>query len=218
MRNRFVRLAMLWLLASCLWRSTAFAECTLPSTPNDGYFDQTWTGKGCITFVGDNRNASTTSEVQKIVVTANGNLLVAGDTSTGSGSWWAGELTPQGAFDAAFGDSDSSGRITGCQMFLPGACPTDSAFDFLPEPDGKILVLSNRYLARTNVGGHAFDTAGVVGGLGHVIPQFQIATPSGTLFGTDNGALALTSSSKIFMARFGGQSTVPRTRSLAWLG
>ena len=194
--------------ALAAWSVAALADCTLPSTPNDGYFDQTWAGKGCVTFVGDNRDANTTSEVTKIVATANGNLLVAGDTSSGSGSWWMGELTQQGTFDATFGDSDASGRITGCQMFLPGGCPTDARFDFLPQSDGKILVLSNRYLARTNVGGHAFDTAGVVGGLGHVDSEFTIATPSGTLFGSDNGALALTSGSKVFMAGFGYQSTV----------
>ena len=195
-------------LLSCTGSVPALADCTLPSTPNDGYFDQTWTGKGCITFVGDNRNAATTSEVQKVAVTTNGNLLVAGDTSSGSGSWWIGQLTPQGAFDTTFGDSDSSGRITGCQLFLPGACPTDSKFDFLPQPDGKILVLSNDYLARTNAGAHAFDTAGVAGGTGHVYPEFQIATPSGTLNGNDNGALALLSGGSLLVAGYGYQSTV----------
>jgi uncharacterized delta-60 repeat protein len=210
MRKLSAAIIALLLGTLAAWSVVAWADCTLPSTPNDGYFDQTWAGagKGCITFVGDNRNATTTSQVTKIAVTTNGNLLVAGDTSSGSGSWWIGELTSQGAFDATFGDSDSSGRITGCQMFLPGGCPTDGRFDFLPQPDGKILILSNRYLARTNAGGHAFDAAGVTGGLGHVDSQFQIATPPGMLFGSDYGALALTAGNKIFMAGYGFQSSV----------
>lgn len=195
-------------VAAGVWSSLVHADCTLASTPNDGYFDQTWTGKGCVTFGVDNRNAAATGALQKLVVTGNGNLLVGGDTSSGSGSWWIGELTPQGAFDTTFGDADASGRITGCQMFLPGGCPTDSRFDFLAQPDGKVLVLSNRYLARTNVGGHAFDTAGVVGGLGHVDPSFQIANPSGQFYASDNGSLVLASGGRIFIGGYGVQSSI----------
>jgi hypothetical protein len=125
MRSQFVRIVTLLILASGLWQSIAIADCALASTPNDGYFDQTWAGNGCISFDVDNRNAAAHGALEKIAVTGNGNLLVAGDTSTGSGSWWIGELTAQGAFDATFGDSDGSGLITGCQMFLPGGCPTD---------------------------------------------------------------------------------------------
>src|SRR6478736_9489593 len=145
--------------ALAAWSVAARADCPLPSTPNDGYFDQTWTGKGCIAFNTDNRNAAANGALEKIAVTGNGNLLIGGDTSTGGGSWWIGELTAQGAFDTTFGDSDASGRITECQLFLPGVCPSDILeFDYLAQPDGKVLVLSDHYLARTSVGGHAFDT------------------------------------------------------------
>jgi hypothetical protein len=93
---------------SAVWSVAALADCTLPSTPNDGYFDQTWAGNGCITFNVDNRNAAATGALQKIVVTGNDNLLIGGDISSGSVSWWIGELTAQGAFDTTFGDSDAS--------------------------------------------------------------------------------------------------------------
>ena len=137
-------------------------------------------------------------------MTGNGNLLIGGDTSTGGGSWWIGELTPQGAFDTTFGDSDASGRITECQLFLPGVCPSDILeFDYLAQPDGKVLVLSDHYLARTNVGGHAFDTAGVTGSLGYATPQFQVAPPDGTMYGTSGGGLALASGGKIFVGGYG---------------
>jgi len=186
--------------ALAAWSVATLAECPLPSTPNDGYFDQTWAGKGCITFNTDNRNAAANGTLEKIAVTTNGNLLIGGDTSTGSGSWWIGELTAQGAFDTTFGDSDASGRITECQLFLPGTCPSDiPEYDFVTQPDGKVLVLSDHYLARTNVGGHVFDTAGVTGSLGYVTPQFQIATPYGLMNGTSGGGLALTSGGKIFV-------------------
>jgi hypothetical protein len=140
------------IVAPHFWSVAALADCTLPSTPNDGYFDQTWAGNGCITFNVDNRNAATYGTVQKIAVTGSGNLLIGGDSSSGGGSWWIGELTAQGAFDTTFGDSDASGRITECQLFLPGVCPSDILeFDYLAQPDGKVLVLSDHYLARTNV-------------------------------------------------------------------
>jgi uncharacterized delta-60 repeat protein len=200
---------------SAVWSVAALADCTLPSTPNDGYFDQTWAGNGCITFNVDNRNAAATGALQKIVVTGNDNLLVGGDSSSGSGSWWIGELTAQGAFDTTFGDSDASGRITECQLFLPGTCPSDiPEFDYLAQPDGKVLVLSDHYLARTNVGGHAFDTAGVTGGLGYATAQFQVATPYGVMYGTSGGGLALTSGGKIFIGGYGDESEI----AAYWLG
>ncbi|HZX92037.1 MAG TPA: delta-60 repeat domain-containing protein [Rudaea sp.] len=193
--------------ALAAWSVATLAECPLPSTPNDGYFDQTWTGKGCITFNTDNRNAAANGTLEKIAVTTNGNLLIGGDTSTGSGSWWIGELTAQGAFDTTFGDSDASGRITECQLFLPGTCPSDiPEYDFVTQPDGKVLVLSDHYLARTNVGGHAFDTAGVTGSLGYITPQFQVATPYGVMYGTSGGGLSLTSGGKIFVGGYSNDS------------
>ncbi len=207
MRRMCGAIIALLVATSALWSVAALADCTLPSTPNDGYFDQTWTGKGCITFNVDNRNAAANGAVEKIAVTGNGNLLIGGDTSTGGGSWWIGELTAQGAFDTTFGDSDASGRITECRLFPPGACPSDvPEFDYLAQPDGKVLVLSDHYLARTNVGGHAFDTAGVTGSLGYVTPQFQIATPYGLMNGTSGGGLALTSGGKIFVGGYGDAS------------
>jgi len=45
-------------LTLCACSVPALADCTLPSTPNDGYLDQSWAGKGCITFAVDNRKSS----------------------------------------------------------------------------------------------------------------------------------------------------------------
>jgi uncharacterized delta-60 repeat protein len=190
----------------------ALADCTLPATPNDGYFDQAWAGNGCIVFDSDNRDSTRSGEVDRLDIAANGDIFIGGYTSTAAGfSWWIGELTPGGAFDANFGDSDASGRITGCQMYLPGACPGElQEFEFLPQPDNKILILSPGYLARTNAGGHAFDAAGVAGGSGHVTPSFQVATPAGTL-SADFGGLALAASGRIWMTGYG---TIPSSITL----
>jgi uncharacterized delta-60 repeat protein len=185
----------------------ALADCTLPATPNDGYFDQAWAGNGCIVFNTNNRDSTRSGEVDEIDIAANGDIFVGGSTSASAGSsWWLGELTPDGAFDAGFGDIDASGRITACQMYLPGACPGEAAeFDFQPQPDNRILILTDQTLARTNVGGHAFDTTGVVGGLGHVASSYQIATPYATV-SVQDGALGLASGGKVLMAGYG---TIP---------
>ena len=194
-------------VASCAWCAHAFADCTVPSAPNDGYFDQTWGNHGCVVFDGDNRNAGTGSQVEKLTITSGSNVFLGGTTFSGSGSWWIGELTGAGQFDSAFGDSDGSGRITECELFLPGACQSDHFFEFLPQPDGKILALSTRYLARTTIGGHAFDTT-VVGGSGYVSSQFAISTPPGPLDASMFGALAYSSDGKLLVAGNGYQSLV----------
>ena len=193
-------------LTICLWSASAFADCTSSST-NDGSFDPTWGNHGCVVFVGDNRGPSTNSQVEKIALTSGSNVFLGGSTSTNSGSWWMGELTDAGQFDANFGDTDGSGRITGCELFLPGTCPAELYFDFLPQPDGKILVMSNTYLTRTSVGGHAFDTT-VTGGTGHVPSSFAISTPPGPLLGNLFGALAYSADSKLLVAGYGDDSQV----------
>jgi uncharacterized delta-60 repeat protein len=194
-------------VASCAWFANAFADCAVPSTPNDGYFDQTWGNHGCVVFVGDNRNAGTGSQVDKLATTSGSNVFLGGTTFAGSGAWWIGEITDTGQFDPAFGDSDSSGRITECQLFLPGVCQGDQYFDFLPQPDGRILALSNRYLARTTIGGHAFDTT-VAGGSGYVSSQFPISTPPGPLDASTFGALAYSADGNLLVAGNGYQSLV----------
>lgn len=197
------------IIAFLVRSASAFADCTEPSTTNDGHFDQAWGNHGCVVFTGDNRNAGSNSQVVKIAVTTGSNVFLGGNTSTNSGSWWIGELTESGQFDATFGDSDGSGRITECQLFLPGTCPTEpfAYFDFLPQTDGKILTLSNGILTRTTAGGHALDT-GVSGGTGHVSPSFMIATPAGTFSGNDFGALAYSASGKLLMVGDGSQTDV----------
>ena len=47
------------------------------------------------------------------------------------------------------------------------------------------------------------NTYGVAGGLGHVVPQFQVATPSGAVYGTSGGGIALTSGGEIFVGGYG---------------
>src|SRR6185312_2070359 len=137
------------------------------------------------------------------------NIFLGGSTSSGNGSWWIGELTATGQFDATFGDSDGSGRITECQLFSPGVCPAEqyAYFDFLPQPDGKILALSNGNLTRTTSGGHALDTS-VVGGTGRVSSSFPITTSMDALSGFDFGALAYSADGKLLMAGDGHQSLV----------
>ena len=195
------------LVAFWVCPAPAFADCAVPSTPNDGYFDQAWGNHGCVVFVGDNRNAGTASQVDKLAVTGGGNIFLGGTTSTGSGSWWIGELTDAGQFDANFGDSDGSGRITGCELALPGTCQAEQYFDFLPQPDNKILVLSNTYLTRTTAGGQAFDTT-VAGGSGHTPSSFAISTPPGPLLGSLFGGLAYSADGDLLVVGYGEQDSV----------
>lgn len=201
-----------WILAAlvvafCAICANARADCTVPSTPNDGYFDQAWGNHGCVVFNGDNSNTGTFSHVDKLAITGGSNVFLGGTTSVGPGSWWIGELTDSGQFDPAFGDSDGSGRITGCELLLPGACQGDQFFNFLPQPDGRILVLSNHYLTRTTIGGHAFDTT-VAGGTGHVSSMFSISDPPGPLDASVFGELAYSADGKLLVAGFGDQSMV----------
>ena len=193
------------LIAMCAACPSAFADCFVPSTPNDGYFDQTWGGAGfgCVVFAGDNRDSTKDSHLTKLAVAPNYELLMGGDVY--SESWWIGELTADGELDATFGDTDSSGRITGCQLHKPNTCPSESNYEFLPQPDNRILIVSDTYLTRTNAGGHALDPSVTIGvglglGLGYTYSEYKIATPTGYLFPYFGGALALTSGGKILMA------------------
>jgi len=179
----------------------------VPSTPNDGYFDQTWGNHGWVVFDGDNRNANAATQVDKLVLTSGGNVFLGGTTSTASGSWWIGELTDSGQFDPSFGDSDGSGRTTGCELSIPGTCPAEQYFDFLPQPDGKIVVLSNRYLTRTTAGAHAFDTT-VTGGTGYTSSSFSISTPPGPLAGNLFGGLGYSADGKLLVVGYGDQPSV----------
>jgi len=210
MHTRIVASAAL-LFVLCVYVSSARANCFVPSTPNDGYFDQAWggAGLGCVVFTADNRDSTKSSALSKLAIAPNAEVFMGGSFLSGSGTWWIGELTPSGAFDSTFGDTDASGRMTACQLHLPSGCPTSEAnFDFLPQPDNRILVVSDTYLTRTNAGGHALDSSVTVGvglglGVGYTYSQYQIATPVGYLFSYFGGGLALTPAGKILMAGTG---------------
>ena len=186
--------------------SVALANCFVPSTPNDGYFDQAWggAGLGCVVFAGDNRDASKDSYLTKLAVAPKSEILMGGNVY--SETWWIGELTADGSLDATFGDTDSSGRITGCELHKPSTCPSEANYEFLPQPDNRILIVSDSYLTRTNAGGQALDPSvngtAAGGGVGYTSSQFQIATPTAYLY-SSSGALALTSGGKILMAGTG---------------
>jgi uncharacterized delta-60 repeat protein len=209
MRKPFRWLVTLVLGLPTAWSPCAFADCTLASTPNDGYFDQGWAGHGCLVFFGDNRDAVATSAIDKIIPVANGGLLLGGEANSGThaGRWWVGRLTATGAFDASFGDSDNSGLMSECQLLAPAACPapsgSDSKYDFAVQTDGKVVVLSAFYVTRTNADAHALDTS-VGGGAGHVDSSFVIATPmGGTMYPSDFGGLAISSSGQVFVSGYG---------------
>jgi len=195
------------LLVAYAWSSHAYADCSAPPTSSDGYFDQAWGNHGCVVFAGDNRDSTMSAQVEKLALTTGSNVFLGGSSSTGSGSWWIGELTDSGQFDANFGDNDGSGRVTGCELYSPATCPAEMYFDFLPQADGKALVLSNGYLTRTSVGGHALDTS-VAGGTGHTASSFAISTPPGPLYGGSFGALAYSLDGRLLIAGYGNQSLV----------
>ena len=205
-RSRFVLLVAAG--AAC---PSAFADCFVPSTPNDGYFDQTWggAGLGCVVFTADNRDSTKSSALSKLAVAPNAEVFMGGNFLSGNGTWWIGELTASGAFDSAFGDTDASGRMTACRLHSPAACPTSEAnFEFLPQPDNRILVISDTYLTRTNAAGHTLDPTVTVGvgiglGMGYTYSEYQIATPVGYVFSHFGGELALTCGGKILLAGTG---------------
>jgi uncharacterized delta-60 repeat protein len=184
----------------------ALANCFVPSTPNDGYFDQTWggTGLGCVLFDGDNTDSTATSVVKKMVPTSDGGLILGGDAAGPKGSdyWWLGKLDASGNADSTFGDSDLSGRITECAL---KTCGSFGFSDFALQTDGKVSVSNSTYLTRTTANAHALDTAGVAGGTGSVNSYFTIGTPGGTLHAGDyNGsAIAVAPGGKTFAAGYG---------------
>lgn len=188
-------------LCSIARTGSALADCTLPSTPNDGYFDQTWTGHGCVVFNGDNTYAMATSAVDKIMPLAGGTLLLGGEASgLTAGYWWVGELDSGGNFVTTFGDADNSGRINECTLLT---CGSDSSYDYAMQADGKVLVLSAQHLARTGVGAHGLDTTGVSGNTGYVPPSYIIGSPSAQMYASNFGAVAATSGGGVFTAGFG---------------
>lgn len=207
MRNRIAVTAALTVVL-CAFASGAMASCFVPSTPNDGYFDQTWggAGLGCVAFDGDNTDPAAGSNVKKIIPTSNGSLVMGGTAigNHGTAYWWLGKLDSSGAFDPTFGDVDNSGRITECT--LGAACGSLGFTDFDVQADGKVAVLDSGYIRRTTAGAHAFDSAGVVGGTGSVSGSFMIGTPNVTFYASlsdSNGGIAIAPGGKTFAIGFG---------------
>jgi uncharacterized delta-60 repeat protein len=207
MRNRVVLIAAS-MVVLCTQALPALASCFVPSTPNDGYFDQTWggAGLGCVVFDGDNSDSQAGSNVKKIIPTSGGSLVLGGAASGNHGIsyWWVGKLDASGAFDPAFGDVDNSGRITECT--LGAACGSQGFNDFDLQQDGKVAVLDSSTIRRTTVDAHAFDAAGVVGGTGTIYGSFLIGTPSATLYAalSDSfGGIATAPGGKTFAIGFG---------------
>lgn len=205
MRNRLVVTAA-WIVVLCAHAGGALANCFVPSTPNDGYFDQTWggTGLGCVVFVGDNTDSAASSALRKIVPASDGGLVLGGYASGLSGSdyWWIGKVDASGSFVPTFGDSDGSGRITECTL---KACGSLSFTDFALQPDGKVSVLNKSYVTRTTANAQALDTAGVAGSTGSVASSFTIGSPSGTLYASDpqGSAIAIAPGGKTFAVGYG---------------
>ena len=207
MRNTIAVTAALTVVL-CASGSAALANCFVPSTPNDGYFDQTWggAGLGCVAFDGDNTDPAAGSSVKKIISTSNGSLVLGGTAigNHGTSYWWLGKIDSSGAFDPTFGDVDNSGRITECT--LGAACGSLGFNDFDLQQDGKVAVLNSGYIRRTTANAHAFDTAGVVGGTGSVSGSFLIGTPSVTFYASlsdSNGGIATAPGGKTFAIGFG---------------
>lgn len=204
MRNRIL-VTVAWMIVLCAHAGSALASCYVPSTPNDGYFDQTWggSGLGCVLFVGDNTDSAASSALKKIVPTSDG-LVLGGYASglKGSDFWWVGKIDGSGSFVSTFGDVDGSGRITECTL---KACGSLGFTDFALQADGKVSVLNNSYITRTTADAHALDTTGVAGGTGSVVSSFTIGTPSGTLFASDpqGSAIAFVPGGKTFAVGFG---------------
>lgn len=204
MRNRIVVTAA-WMVILCAHAVGALASCFVPSTPNDGYFDQTWggTGLGCVLFEGDNQTAGSSSALKKIVPASDGGLVLGGyATGAASDYWWLGKIDASGGFVSTFGDSDGSGRINECTL---KACGSLGFTDFAVQPDGKVSVLNNSYVTRTTANAQALDTTGVAGGTGSVTGSFAIGSPSGTLFASDpqGSAIAIAPGGKTFAVGFG---------------
>jgi uncharacterized delta-60 repeat protein len=204
MRNKIVVAASIVVL--CAHAGGALGSCFVPSTPNDGYFDQTWGGSGfgCVAFDGDNTDSTATSALKKIVPNSDGSLVLGGDATGvhGNDYWWLGEIDASGAFVPTFGDSDNSGRITECTL---KTCGSLGFTDFALQTDNKISVLNTSYVTRTTAEAHALDTAGVTGGTGSVFASFTIASPGGTLFASDyqGSGIAIAPGGKTFAVGFG---------------
>jgi len=204
MRNRIVVTAA-WMVILGSQAGGALASCFVPSTPNDGYFDQTWggTGLGCVLFEGDNKTAGSSSALRKIVPASDGGLVLGGyATGAASDYWWIGKIDASGSFVPTFGDSDSSGRINECTL---KACGSLGFTDFAVQLDGKVSVLNSSYVTRTNADAHALDTAGVTGGTGSVASSFTIGSPSGTMYVSDpqGSGIAIAPGGKTFAVGFG---------------
>ena len=204
MRTRIVVIAA-WMVILGAQAGCALANCFVPSTPNDGYFDQTWggTGLGCVLFDGDNKTAGSSSALRKIVPASDGGLVLGGyATGAAVDYWWLGKLDASGSFVPTFGDSDSSGRINECTL---KACGSLGFTDFVVQSDGKVSVLNSSYITRTTANAQALDTSGVTGGTGSVISSFAIGSPSGTLFAGDpqGSGIAIAPGGKTFVVGFG---------------
>ena len=175
----------------------------LAATP-DGYFDPTWAGGGRISFNGDLPNSGASTSVQQVVAESNGNLLHLGFSRGGSNGnhWWLGDLDVNGNFVTSFGLADGTGRITSCQLGLP--CTNDlpdADIQVIAQPDGKYLVLTENFVARTLPQAVALDTMGVTGGAGYVGNTFKVSSIEGRV--TAYAGMALQPDGKVLLGGAG---------------
>jgi uncharacterized delta-60 repeat protein len=189
-------------LAGVLCMTSAFAL--------DGSFDPTWAGAGRFVFNGD--YFFTGSSLAYVEIESSGRLFLAGPSFN---YWWLGELSAAGQFIPTFGASDGSGRITSCQFGFDCGI-TDNQYAVLPQPDGKYLVLSDSYFARTTTQAHALDAAGVSGGTGHVsFSSYQFNDIKGYV--NPGTAIALQPDGKVLLAGQGYYSLIATTSSFGLL-
>lgn len=194
----------------------ASAFPTSLSRAADGYFDTSWRNSGhFIVYPADVRFA----ELDLIRTEPAEKLLLVGrfdDGATSAAIWWLSETFASGAVVPTFGLSDGSGFTTSCQLGLACNSVTDLPADALVQTDGKYLVLSGLELSRTTALAHALDSAGVVGGTGHVdVRSYLINDVQGKL--TNPRALALLADGKILVAGEGLYSGISTSPGMAVL-
>lgn len=193
---------IIFALLSCI---LAFAISSLKANAVDGYSDPTFTG-GNTAFSGDPYNPSSPSDIEQIIAEGNGNLLLGGSlgssVSVYGGSWWLGELRPNGAPVLTFGESNGIGRITACILSTTFCGNTYGFFaSMIVQADGGIDVLDGYGLTRTTAQAQSLDIASVVGGTGIASSIFAFNSVGGAL--RHGNALAQTGSGKWLVAGVG---------------
>ena len=151
----------------------------------DGSYDTSWASGGRLAFPSDPLTPQNGSALFTMAFEADGNLLIAGQESPaggiGSSPWWLGEMLADGTFVPTFGNSNGSGRITGCQFspYAPACIGLAPVYATFQQGDGKILVSSPGQLTRTTGGAHLLDSSGVAGGTGYINPSFVVNNVQG---------------------------------------